>query len=82
MLRCFSSERLLAAAAWLCVIGGVDLRTAFVGFDGAGAMGAAASIWLRIGCVSIGATLLFLAIAQSFGSVVKRTPLNVSDHSM
>jgi hypothetical protein len=44
MLRCILSERLLAVAAWLCVIGGVDLRAALPGFDGADAMGFAASI--------------------------------------
>jgi len=59
------SERLLAVSAWL--IGGVDLRAALLGFDGAGTMGVAASIWLRIGCVSIGVTSRFLAIAQSPG---------------
>jgi hypothetical protein len=69
MLRCFLSECLLAVLAWLCVIGGVDLRAALLGFDGAGAMGVAASIWLRTGCVSIGVTSRFLAIAQSSGSV-------------
>jgi hypothetical protein len=63
MLRCFLRERLLAVSAWLCVIGGVDLRAALLGFDDAGAMGVAASIWLRIGCVSIGATSRFLAIS-------------------
>jgi len=60
------SERLLAVSAWL--IGGVDPRAALLGFDGAGAMGVAASIWLRIGCVSIGVTSRFLAIPQSSGS--------------
>jgi hypothetical protein len=70
MLRCFLSERLLAVAAWLCVIGVVDLRAALLGFDG-DAMGVAASIWLRIGWVSIGVTWRFLAMAQSSRSVTK-----------
>jgi hypothetical protein len=39
-----------------------------LGFDGAGVMGVAASISLRIGCVSIGVTSRFLAIAASSGS--------------
>jgi hypothetical protein len=68
MLRCVLSERLLAVAAWLCVIGGVDLRAALLSFDGAGAMGVAVSIWLRFGCVSIGVILRFLVIAQSSAS--------------
>jgi hypothetical protein len=63
------SERLLAVSAWLGVIGGVDLRADLLGFDGAGAMGLAVSIWPRMGCVSIGVTSRFLAIAQSSGSV-------------
>jgi hypothetical protein len=49
MLRCFMSEHLLAVATWPCVIGGVDLRAVLLGFDGASAIGVAASIWLRIG---------------------------------
>jgi hypothetical protein len=68
MLRCFLSDRPLAVAAWLCVIGGVDRRAALLRFDGAGAMGVAASIWLRTGCVSIGVASRFLAIIQSSGS--------------
>jgi hypothetical protein len=71
MLRCFLNERFLAVSAWFRVIGGFDSDGTTHCFDGVAAMGVASSIWLRLGCISIGEALRFLAMLNPFEPTAK-----------